>query len=60
MSDEAEGKTIYNALTMTSEEVEIVKEEIAKWRVTMDKSTVRSEEKPYCITSTRKRVWWFG
>ncbi len=41
MSDKDEGKTVFNALTITLEEVELVKaESLVAWSVTMDKSVV--------------------
>lgn len=41
MSGRAEGRTVYNALTMTGDEVRVLKGEAAMWTVTMDKSMVR-------------------
>ena len=40
MSNKAEGKTTYNALTMVSEEVQLTSEKQAAWTVTMDKTLV--------------------
>ena len=40
MSNKAEGKTTYNALTMVSEEVQLTSEKQAAWTVTMDKTSV--------------------
>lgn len=44
MSDKAEGRTVYNALTMTSEGVEVIQEEISTWKITMDKEPTVSLE----------------
>jgi hypothetical protein len=41
MSDMAEGRTIYSALTMASQEVQLLKEDTLAWTITMDKSVVR-------------------
>lgn len=40
MSDKAEGKTIFSALTMASEEVQLVNDRTVAWTVAMDKSMV--------------------
>ena len=40
MSDKAEDKTVFSALSITSEEVELMKACTTKWAITMDKLMV--------------------
>lgn len=40
ISEKEEGRTVYNALTVVSEEVQLISEEQAAWNVAMDKTSV--------------------
>lgn len=40
MSDKAKGRTVFNALVITSDKVELIMAEMKSWTVNMDKSVV--------------------